>query len=287
MSVTNPDKVVTKQDLTDFYNKIFPYLGGMPEMVANKFSKSDIYSTTEKMIGQWIDGLPLYERCIEITMPTVTTQGTMVGISIDISSWNIKEVVSIDGCFHKDNTSVQAIPLNSVNMINTNMYGVRIYVNSTNTLTVDSNYTTYNGRKGIAIVKYTKATDSAISIGNETDYSTTEKIVGTWIDSKPIYQKTIPITIPTCTTDGTEVSASFAIGASIDTVVDVNAWFVNGAKVSSIFTVTGASTKYVRILVQTNAYATAADRNKLRISNASKSASGCTGYATIQYTKTT
>lgn len=116
------------------------------------------YSTEEQVVGRWIDGSILYERCIEITMPTVTTQGTMVGISIDISSWNIKEVVSIDGCFHKDNTSVQAIPLNSVNMINTNMYGVRIYVNSTNTLTVDSNYTTYNGRKGIAIVKYTKAT---------------------------------------------------------------------------------------------------------------------------------
>ena len=28
MSVTNPERVVTKQDLADFYNRIFPYLGG-------------------------------------------------------------------------------------------------------------------------------------------------------------------------------------------------------------------------------------------------------------------
>ena len=43
----------------------------------------------------------------------------------------------------------------------------------------------------IMTIQYTKTTDSSIAIGSDTDYSTTEKIVGTWIDGKPLYQKTI------------------------------------------------------------------------------------------------
>jgi hypothetical protein len=39
-------------------------------------------------------------------------------------------------------------------------------------------------------LQYTKTTDVAISVGSENEYSTTEKIVGTWIDGKPIYQLT-------------------------------------------------------------------------------------------------
>ena len=62
MSVQNPERVVTKQDLADFYQCILPYLGGMPDILANKFSKGDMYSTDGKMIGQWIDGKPLYSK---------------------------------------------------------------------------------------------------------------------------------------------------------------------------------------------------------------------------------
>ena len=64
MSLTNPKDVVTEERLKDFYDGIYPYLGGMPEILANKFSRSDIYSTTEKIIGQWIDGKPLYQKIV-------------------------------------------------------------------------------------------------------------------------------------------------------------------------------------------------------------------------------
>ena len=118
-------------------------------------------------------------------------------------------------------------------------------------------------------------------------YSTTEKVVGMWTDGRPIYQKVIYITIPTCTTDGTEVASSFAIGASINEVIDTKLMYAQDGKISMLYTVSGATNRYIRFLVQTNTYSTSAERNKLRISNASTSASGCEGYAIIQYTKTT
>lgn len=68
MAVSNPDRVVTKQDLADFYGEILPYLGNMPEILATKFSKSDLYDSTEKIIGKWIDGKPLYQRGTELTI---------------------------------------------------------------------------------------------------------------------------------------------------------------------------------------------------------------------------
>ena len=52
MTMTNPDKPITKQDLNDYHNAILPYLGGMPEIYANKFAKGDLYDTNEKMIGR-------------------------------------------------------------------------------------------------------------------------------------------------------------------------------------------------------------------------------------------
>ena len=41
------------------------------------------------------------------------------------------------------------------------------------------------------MLPFTKTTDSPIAIGSDTDYSTDEKIVGTWIDGKPLYQRVV------------------------------------------------------------------------------------------------
>jgi len=125
MPLTNPNKIVTEERLSEFYGQILPYMGGMPEVLANKFSKGDLYSTDEKMIGQWIDGKPLYQK-------TVTTGGNVPS-------------------------------------------GATLIQRTTQT--------------GYDTILYTKTTDSPIAIGSDTDYSTDEKIVGTWIDGKPLYQR--------------------------------------------------------------------------------------------------
>ena len=43
----------------------------------------------------------------------------------------------------------------------------------------------------IVTIQYTKTIDGAISIGLDTDYSLEEKIIGTWINGKPLYQKVL------------------------------------------------------------------------------------------------
>ena len=64
-----------------------------------------------------------------------------------------------------------------------------------NELDVNQKQTSGNNHIKIVglILQYTKTTDSANSFnfGNTTDYSTDEKIIGTWIDGSYIYQKTI------------------------------------------------------------------------------------------------
>jgi hypothetical protein len=210
MSLTNPNTVVTEQRLNDFYQGILPYLGGMPEMLANKFSKGDLYSTDEKMIGQWIDGKPLYQKTFEVgylanksftqvnittLMNTVDTVIDLQGIAVNESNKSVRPLCLADGIDDTNNIRMDIIYENN------SIYNLRVVTNA--------NWGE-NAYKIYSTLKYTKTTDSAISIGNDTDYSTEEKIIGTWIDGKPIYQKVLrpssDITITTSMTNIHDVS---------------------------------------------------------------------------------
>lgn len=70
------------------------------------------------------------------------------------------------------------------------------------------------------------------NLTNATTYSTTEKIVGTWIDGKPIYKKTVAISFPTSSTSSSTYhnisNISMVIFAYIvwyDTTD--NKWYIN------------------------------------------------------------
>lgn len=182
MSVQNGKRFATKQDLADMYQGILPYLGGMPEVLANKFSKGDLYSTDEKMIGQWIDGKPLYQKTFSFTGLN-TVQGDNVLMAIDRTT--IDKMVNLQSIFNST-FSIDAGGGGGTD------YSVRI--NASGNLVLYSPVA-LNGVSVFTTIQYTKTTDSAISIGSDTDYSTDEKIVGTWIDGKPIYQKTFISTL--------------------------------------------------------------------------------------------
>ena len=213
--VSHSDELVTKQDLSNFYQGILPYLGGMPEMLANKFSKGDLYSTDEKMIGQWIDGRPLYQKTVVVTSPASAGVDTIVA-SFD-ASMQPREMIGL-----LDNT----IPLN-YNGANEWYTKTRLEPSFSNSVVTGINIRMivagYTNRVTRITVRYTKNTDSAISIGSDTDYSTTEKIVGTWIDGKPIYQKTFNnIPFPANITDGTAKYRATAHGiANIENIISV------------------------------------------------------------------
>lgn len=98
-----------------------------------------------------------------------------------------------------------------------------------------------------------------------------------------LYQKTIAITLPTCSTDGTPVHTNIAIGTTVKIAVSCKGYIDNNGTIMFINDVN--SNKFVRCTVYNNSYSTSSERNKLHISNAQVSASGKQGYITIQYTK--
>lgn len=201
MSLTNPKNVVTEERLSEFYGEILPYLGGMPEVLANKFSKGDLYSTDEKIIGCWTDGKPLYQKTYNYASSIVIpADNTSVKVKIaDTTSLNISDLISIKGsALSSGGNQLRPIPdvapvgnegnywmLSScyVDDLDKGLYIASRRTNNTSVTLTNVKLT----------IQYTKTTDAANSFkyGNETDYSTEEKIVGTWIDGKPIYQKVI------------------------------------------------------------------------------------------------
>ena len=176
MALTNEQ--ITAKNFKEFYEQIRPYLNGsFPTPVANKMSKGDLYSTNERMIGQWIDGKPLYQKCYSVNTPS-STSGYVSILTLDATI----EVKRIDGWITQN-----SIPINSYA---SSSYYISTEYRSSDHI-IEQWVKGYTNKDEVIILQYTKSTDSAISIGNETDYSTDEKIIGTWIDGKPIYQKTI------------------------------------------------------------------------------------------------
>ena len=214
MSVQNPNEVITKQDLKDFYDRILPFLGGVPELLVTKFNKSDILSETEKIVGCSTNGKPIYQKTFTITdIPNANTKTVPHGIS------NLGTVLEIKGTAHYLTSVISSgfanLPRVQDNSTNDNLavdvWGDSILLKGRGrdfTAVFDTVYVT---------LKYTKTTDAADSFnfGDENDYSTTEKIVGTWIGGEPIYQKTFSFgQIPQCSTSGTRVTKDIAHGIS-------------------------------------------------------------------------
>lgn len=267
MSLTNPRDVVTEERLSEFYQRILPYLGGMPEILANKFSKGDLYSTDEKMIGRWIDGKPVYQ--ITLTGATVPASDTVLMSGVDT-------VVNAFGsqCYSATTQDFN-FPYIYANLI------IRWIANDGNVLVYRA------GTDSTALTnyrwtfQYTKTTDQPISIGVDTDYSTDEKIVGTWIDGKPLYQKTISCgAIP----NATSKSVALNITNLGDIVSMSGAMFATsgGIRYNNPLLWVGASSD-----APNNKCAIYREGNNLVIQSGINLSVYDESYITIQYTKTT
>ena len=147
-----------------------------------------IYSDTEREIGVWRDGKPLYQ----ITY-TTTISSNVASMTIDITALNVDTVVDMYGTL---NSQIAVKPIPNVDDSSTsNNYALDIINNKTTLrLTKGSGYF-IEGPLYITL-RYTKTTDTAGS-GTWTPsgvpavhYSTDEQVVGTWIDGKTLYQKT-------------------------------------------------------------------------------------------------
>lgn len=285
MSVTNPDKVVTKQDLADFYGGIFPYLGGMPEVLANKFSRADLYSTTEKIVGCWTDGRPIYQKTISCgALPNNSVTTIATGVS------SINRVINIEG-YSRRNTDGLILPLPYVDktISGSNVASVDlVYVASSNVIRITTGTDRSAFTETYVTIQYTKTTDSANSFkyADENDYSTSEKIVGTWIDGKPIYQKTFKGTLTATNKVGTETTTFVSMGAKVDTFVNIEGGVLFSGMYFPISACRGDISATLRFIGHTNTSADTSYKNQLALINAWFTSSS-TYYVTIQYTKTT
>lgn len=175
-----------------------------------------IYSDEEREIGVWRDGKPLYQKTILVTSIVSGNNTINHGIS------NVDKIVNTFGTFFSNANNSSPIPNGNLQTA----WSVSMFdFGTTNfTISVGSSWVRYFDYIQVTI-QYTKTTDTAGS-GSWTPsgvkavhYSTNEQVIGTWIDSKPLYQKTISFgALPNST------SKSVAHGISdLDKIVDFSA----------------------------------------------------------------
>lgn len=169
-------------DYWSFHYEIYGLTQG-----ANGIFTPIIYSDTERVVGVWRDNKPLYAKTVGIgSLPNNATKLTAHGIS------DIDTICSIDGIAYDG--SGKTIPLGYIN-VDSYTYDVQVEVGKVNVeIKTKIDFSPYTG---YITVQYTKTTDVAGSGNWNTDgvptvhYSTSEQVIGTWIDGKPLYGKTV------------------------------------------------------------------------------------------------
>ena len=115
-------------------------------------SSSHNYSTTEQVIGTWIDGKPLYEKVIDFgTLPSNYIKSIDTGVS------NIGLVTKVDGFAYSSSATIN-IPYIEANSSSTKQT-IDIWHNtSSNKVEVNTNFNA-SSFYGFIVIQYTKTTD--------------------------------------------------------------------------------------------------------------------------------
>lgn len=151
-----------------------------------------IYSDEEKEVGVWRDGKPLYERVVQINSLPADTNTTAYPHGIS----DIDTICDYDFIIHWSNGNTAKA--DRIQMFSGTFQAngaIAVFINDTN-ISISCGQDR-SALSGDCIIRYTKTTDTAGS-GTYTPsgalavhYSTNEQVIGTWIDGKPLYQRTI------------------------------------------------------------------------------------------------
>lgn len=112
----------------------------------------DVYSTTERVVGTWIDGKKRYRKTLQATI------GSDGKANIDCTSLNIDVVTAIQGIIAIQQTSLNYTPLFFKNTGSTS-YSTSCYYNGGNKSVVFDCTTGYSGGTAYVTIEYTKTTD--------------------------------------------------------------------------------------------------------------------------------
>ena len=222
---------------------------------------SACYSAQEREVGCWIDGKPLYQKTLVFSNPTLGR--------VDNLSHNIADVdtIILDFWEYRQPSGTAIVGFEDAVL---NWWGNFFVIDRTG-LSYRIGQDWGSGGDLIVNVRYTKTTDVAGS-GQWTPmaqpthhYSTEEQVIGTWINNKPLYEKT------------------FDLGSDI--AISNSSWYSSIVSITNIENITlcfglySGGTYYPLM-----AYHTGDNVNVL----ACRANSGATvRYLTIQYTKST
>ena len=228
MSLTNPNKVVTEERLSDFYQSILPYLGGMPDVCGGGFAPigtiiafmgttapqdylacdgtvyniadyprlaqffTDQFGSANKFGGNGTTTFAVPDLKGEFLRGAGTNSHTNQGNGSNVGTHqdgtvipNIAVQNNTTTIYDTDSTSdwhnlIANWDNSQKNVARTNLTGTREITSGSNV----------NG-KGTVRPTNTSILWCIKAVEPGEVYSTSERIVGTWIDGKPLYQKTL------------------------------------------------------------------------------------------------
>lgn len=263
-----------------------------------KIPREQIYSTSEKIVGCWTDGRPVYQKTITGTAPSTVNTVKYYAIGATVSTIVKATFMLYDGAgnylqFEGVNLISSAFTSNTITGVKSGITNNSATSNKNSAFIVCNN-SSWLDKNVYITIQYTKTTDAANSFnyGDPNEYSATEKIVGSWIDGKPLYQKTISYTCPTCSTEGEDAQTSLTSSMLIGTNVNVKRFdsvivqsngnvhmlpIVNSATVTISNAVKVVGTKVFTTKSGTSVY--------LACINNRSTSNGCTISTTVQYTK--
>jgi hypothetical protein len=172
-----------------------------------------IYSLAEREVGVWTDGKPMYAKTIHVTNLPSSTSTSGVNYPHNIS--NIDTICTYDAVARWSNG--QATHLNhSVFTAGAQNSSITIVLSKTDiNIVVGIDRSSMNAD---VTIYYTKTTDVPGSGSWGTDgvpmvhYSTDEKVIGTWIDGKTLYERTFTfssaLSIPSNTWTLTDIDST-------------------------------------------------------------------------------
>ena len=127
-------------------------LGDLLETENKMLAKQHVYSTDEQIVATWIDGKPLYEKCIEIaSLPSSATDDGLYSTGLS----NIDKMWIVGG-YVEYNNGEQMLPLNTWRLSSTYAVGCRITNDNYITFSVGTDRSSLSA---VVVLQYTKTTD--------------------------------------------------------------------------------------------------------------------------------
>ena len=116
------------------------------------------YSISEKVVGKWIDGKPLYQKTFTVSIPS-TTDGSLITKNTNVSTLNIDTLIKTSGVASFGTSVIYTYTFDSVFYANTD-YFIRCLLDKThNEFLVQTNKASFSDTTVTITIQYTKTTD--------------------------------------------------------------------------------------------------------------------------------